>query len=85
MATIVGATAGDVSGAENGSLHPGRMQNTAGVPAGNGATGGGLKMPRIMDKTGRVRSGFWPPRVTDKKTRSKESLSQYAMRSGGVI
>lgn len=53
MATIVGATAGDVSGAENGSLHPGRMQNTAGVPAGNGPTEGGLKMSWKVDKPGR--------------------------------
>ena len=85
MATIAAATAGDVSDADNGSLHPGRMQNTAGVPAGNGLTEDGLKKPRIMDKTGQVRSGFWPPRVTDKKTRSKQSLYNTATRLGGIM
>ena len=43
MATIAAATAGDVSGAEKDSLLPGRMLNTAGVPAGNGASEGTVR------------------------------------------
>ena len=52
MATIAAATAGDVSDAENGFLHLGRRQHTAGVLAVNGRTGSGLKTLRIMDKAG---------------------------------
>ena len=43
MATIADAIAGDVRGAENGSMHPGQMPNTAGLRAGSGRTGSGLK------------------------------------------
>jgi hypothetical protein len=58
MATIPGATASAVSDAEYGSLRPGRMQNIAGMPAGNGLTEGVLKMSRKMDKSERVLSGL---------------------------
>lgn len=73
MATIAGATAGNVSGAENGSLRPGRMQYTAGVPAGNGPTEGGLTKREKADKTERL----FLPRALRIKNRTHKKKCVY--------
>lgn len=54
MATTAAATASDVDGAGNGSLHLGQVQNTAGLPADSGLTGNGLKMPVKRDESGEL-------------------------------
>ena len=85
MATIAVATASDASDAGSGSLHPGRMQITAGMPAGNGPTESGLIMAREADKSEWVLSGLLPPRVTDKNRHAKESLPNSATVPGAII